>query len=66
MTALRLVLTLGLVVGLVAGCSGQWRFPKWRLPRRGPVDVFLDVIDEVSRLGEGIARQFRGMTGGRR
>ena len=64
---LRIWLALSLVVAVmaVAGCSSAWHPPKVTLPRRGPVDVFLDVIDQISQLGESIARRFRGLSGGR-
>ncbi len=63
----RLILACLLILVLVSACSDDgWRPRRWRLPSRGPVDVFEDIIGQVSRLGEGIARQFRGMTGPRR
>jgi hypothetical protein len=58
----RRLLLLLLVLALVVGCAGDGRLPRIRLPRRGPVDVFIDIIDQVSRLGEGISRQIRRMT----
>jgi hypothetical protein len=64
---LRVCLVLSLIaVCVLAGCSDTWRGPRLRLPRRGPVDVFLGIIDQVKQIGDGIARQFRGMSGGRR
>lgn len=64
---LRVWLVLSLVVVCVAvvGCSGSWHRPRIRLPRRGPVDLFEDIVGQVSRLGESLARQFRGLSGGR-
>ncbi|MCU0519342.1 MAG: hypothetical protein MUF84_01415 [Anaerolineae bacterium] len=59
-----LVVTLVVVSMVVAGCSGAWRPPRVTMPRTGPVDVFLNIIDQVSRLGESIARQFRGLARG--
>jgi hypothetical protein len=60
-----LVIILVLVAVLTTACSGDWRLPKIRLPRQGPVDAFLGIIDQVSQLGRNVARQFQGM-GGRR
>ena len=71
MTRARLLLWIWLILSLVAicmvvaGCSGTWRSPRVTLPRRGPVEVFLGIVDQVSRLGESIGRQFRGLAGGR-
>lgn len=64
---LRLWLALSLVAVCVAfvGCSVSRDQRRLWMPRRGPVGVFEDIIGEVSRLGESLARQFRGLTGGR-
>ena len=66
MSKLRVILLVVLIATLVVSCSGELRFPKWRLPRRGPVDVFIDLIDQVKGIGQGVARQFGGMGGVRR
>ncbi|MGC9523010.1 MAG: hypothetical protein ACP5HG_14145 [Anaerolineae bacterium] len=63
---LRWISVCLVVLLLASACSGRGRLPRWRLPDRGPVDVFEDIIDQVSRIGDGIARQFRGFTGPRR
>jgi hypothetical protein len=66
LAGVRCVIAVVLVLTLVVGCAADGRLPRVRLPRRGPVDVFLDVLDQVSRLGESIGRQFGRMTRGRR
>jgi len=66
MRKVKVVLAVLLIVALVAGCSGDWR-PKWpRLPDKGPVDVFLGIIDQVKGIGRSLSRQFRSMSPGRR
>jgi len=52
-----------LVLALVAGCDGNWKPPRIRLPRRSPVDIFEDIIDQVRGIGDGITRQFRSFGG---
>ena len=66
MSRMRTVVLVVLVVALLVGCSGIGRLPRWRLPRRGPVDVFIDLIDQVKHIGQSMARQFRGIGGMRR
>jgi hypothetical protein len=66
MSKIRTMVLLVLVVALVAGCSGIGRLPRWHLPRRGPVDVFEDLIGQVKQIGQSVARQFGGMGGARR
>lgn len=57
----RSMIALALIALLVVGCADDGSRPK--LPTlEGPVDAFLGIIDQVSRLGESISRQFRGMT----
>jgi hypothetical protein len=66
MRRLRVLIVILLLVAMITtACSSNWRLPKIRLPRKGPVDAFLGIIDQVSQLGRNVARQFQGM-GGRR
>ena len=55
-----------LVLTMVVGCASDGSVPRVRLPRRGPVEIFVDLIDQVSRLGESVGRQIRRMTRGGR
>ncbi len=65
MLKIRLILLILVVTVLVTACSGPLRYPKWQLPRHGPVDVFLGLIDQVKNIGQSVARQFGGMGGHR-
>ncbi len=64
---LRLWLAVSLVAVCVAsvGCSSSRNQRRLWMPRRGPVDIVEDIVGEVSRLGESLGRQLRGLTGGR-
>ena len=66
MRKVKVVLAVLLIVALVAGCSGDWRSKRPRLPDKGPVDVFLRIIDQVKGIGRSLSRQFRSMSPGRR
>ena len=66
MRKMKVILAVVVIVVLVAGCSGDSR-PQWpRLPDKGPVDVFLGIIDQVKGIGRSVSRQFRSMSPGRR
>ena len=62
MTRLCRIIGLLIILALIVGCSsgGPIRERRW-LPR-SPADIFIDLIDQVSRLGDSIARQFQRMT----
>ncbi|MCJ7550960.1 MAG: hypothetical protein MUQ30_14905 [Anaerolineae bacterium] len=66
MRKMKVILALAVIVILVAGCSGEWRIEWPRLPDKGPVDVFLGIIDQVKGIGRSVSRQFRSMSPGRR
>lgn len=66
MRKMKVILAVVVIVVLVAGCSGDWR-PQWpRLPDKGPVDVFLGIIDQVKGIGRSLSRQMRSMSPRRR
>ena len=61
MRMVKTILAVALIVMLVVGCSGDGR-PNWpRLPDKGPVDVFLGIIDQVKGLGRSLSRQIRSI-----
>jgi hypothetical protein len=62
MTHLRRILLLLLVFALLAGCSSGGRPIRRSWTPRNPADIFVDLIDQISGIGDGIARQFRRMT----
>ena len=65
MRKMKVILTVVVIVVLVAGCSGDWH-PEWpRLPDKGPVDIFLAIIDQVKGIGRSLSRQMRSMSPGR-
>ncbi|MGC9347919.1 MAG: hypothetical protein ACP5JG_07265, partial [Anaerolineae bacterium] len=61
------ILAVILVVTLLVGCSNVSRWARrFRLPKKGPVDIFIDIIDQVRGIGRSLSRQIQRMTGGRR
>ncbi|MBN1247850.1 MAG: hypothetical protein JXC32_09340 [Anaerolineae bacterium] len=65
MTKMPRILAILLVVALLTACARDWgprgwRPPRLRLPEKGPVDLFIDIIDQVRGIGRGITRQFEG------
>lgn len=65
MRKVQVLLTVILVVVLLAGCSSDWRPKRLRLPQKGPVDIFLGIIDQIEGIGRSLSRQFRSMRPGR-
>ena len=63
MRRLRAIIAVAVVLALVAGCGGDWKPPRIPLPRRGPVEVFESIIDQVEGIGRGLTRQFRSLGG---
>ncbi len=59
------VLAVIALIALLGSCSANWAPPKWQapkihLPKKGPVDLFFDIIDQVEQIGRSITRQFQG------